>query len=115
VGEVRAPKIGHIAKEILGSYCSDMSCGTKPYLIRFKCSDLGPHLVMAASAEIHGEHLVSLRSDGSLAALFVLEVVESWPEVEPFGASDMRFSIADESYEVFDRSFPPRAVPPENI
>jgi hypothetical protein len=34
-------------------------------------------------AEIHGEHLVFLRSDGSFAALFVLEIVESWPEVEP--------------------------------
>jgi hypothetical protein len=72
---------------------------------------------MAASAEIHGEHLVFLRLDGSLAALslaalFVLEVVESRPEVEPWGASDMRFSIVDESYEVFDRSLPPRAVPP---
>jgi hypothetical protein len=54
----------------------------KTYLIRFKCSHLGPHLVTAASAEIHGEHLVFLRSDGSLAALFVLDIVESWPEVE---------------------------------
>jgi hypothetical protein len=55
----------------------------KTYLVSFKCADLGPHLVIAASAEIHGEHLVFLRSDGSLAALFVLEIVESWPEVEP--------------------------------
>jgi hypothetical protein len=55
----------------------------KPYLIRFKCADLRPYLVIAASAEIHGEHLVFLRSDGSLAALFVLEIVESWLEVEP--------------------------------
>jgi hypothetical protein len=55
----------------------------KTYLIRFKCSHLVPHLVTAAGAEIHGEHLVFLRSDGSLAALFVLEIVESWPEVEP--------------------------------
>jgi hypothetical protein len=54
----------------------------KTYLIRFRSSDLVPHLVMAARAEIYGEHLVFLRSDGSLAALFVLEVVESWPEVE---------------------------------
>jgi hypothetical protein len=39
--------------------------------------------VIAANAEIHGEHLVFLRSDGSLAALFVLEVVGSWSEVDP--------------------------------
>jgi hypothetical protein len=38
--------------------------------------------------EIHGENLVFLRTDGSLAALFVLEVVESWSEVDPKRASD---------------------------
>jgi hypothetical protein len=48
----------------------------KIHLIRFKPSDLSPHVVIAANAEIHGE-LVFLRSDASLAALFVLEVVES--------------------------------------
>jgi hypothetical protein len=52
------------------------------YLVRFKCSHLNPHLVLAASVEIHGEHLVFLRSDGSLAALFVLEIVESWSEAD---------------------------------
>jgi hypothetical protein len=57
----------------------------KTHLIRFKPSDLIPHIVIAANAEIHGEHLVFLRSDGSLAALFVLEVVESWSEVGPSG------------------------------
>lgn len=61
---------------------SRQSMREKTYLIRFRSSDLVPHLVMAARAEIYGEHLVFLRSDGSLAALFVLEVVESWPEVE---------------------------------
>jgi hypothetical protein len=53
----------------------------KTYLIRFKISDLSPHLVIAESAEIHGEHFVFLRSDGTLAALFALEIVESWYEV----------------------------------
>jgi hypothetical protein len=57
----------------------------KTYLIRFKPSDLSPHVVIAANPEIHGEHLVFRRSDGSLAALFVLEVVESWAEVDPSG------------------------------
>jgi hypothetical protein len=54
----------------------------KTHLIRFKPSDLISHIVIAAKAEIYGEHLVFLRSDGSLAALFVLEVVESWSEVD---------------------------------
>jgi hypothetical protein len=54
----------------------------KTYLIQFKKSDLAFHVVIAARAEIHGEHLVFLRSDGCAAALFVLEIVESWSEFE---------------------------------
>jgi hypothetical protein len=49
----------------------------KTHLIRFKKTDLHSHLVIAANAEIHREHLIFMRSDGSLAALFLLEVVES--------------------------------------
>jgi hypothetical protein len=52
------------------------------YLVRFKGGDLVPELVIAERTEFHGEHLVFLRSDGSLAALFVLEIVESWSEVK---------------------------------
>jgi hypothetical protein len=58
----------------------------KVYLIRFKGSDASSHVVIAARAEIHGEHLVFLRSDGNLAALFVLEIVESWSEFELYNA-----------------------------
>jgi hypothetical protein len=54
----------------------------KTYWVKFKESDLGPRLVKADSVEIHGEHLVFLRSDGKLAALFLLEIVESWSEFE---------------------------------
>jgi hypothetical protein len=54
----------------------------KGCLIRFKQSDLTTDLVFASSVEIHGEHLVFLRADGSLAALFFLEAVESWSEFE---------------------------------
>jgi hypothetical protein len=54
----------------------------KAYLIRLKGSDLPFHVVIAASVEIHGEHLVFLRLDGCPAALFVLEIVESWSEIE---------------------------------
>ena len=55
----------------------------KAYLIRFKGPDRAPpDLVIAASFEFHGEHLVFLKSDGTLAALFVLEIVESWSEIQ---------------------------------
>jgi hypothetical protein len=54
----------------------------KGCLIRFKQSNLTTDLVYASSAEIHGEHLVFLHADGSLAALFLLELVESWSETD---------------------------------
>jgi hypothetical protein len=53
----------------------------KSYLIRFQRTDLPPIVVLAASVEFRGEHLVFLRSDGTLAALVVLEIVESWHEI----------------------------------
>ena len=59
----------------------------KLYLIRFKGSELSFHAVIAARAEIHGEHLVFLRSDGKLAALFLLEIIEKWSEFELYSAS----------------------------
>jgi hypothetical protein len=52
------------------------------YLVRFKGADLPPEPVIAETIEFHGEHLAFLRSDGALAALFVLEIVESWSEVK---------------------------------
>ena len=52
------------------------------YLVRFKGADSPRELVKAETIEFHGEHLVFLRSDGSLAALFLLEIVESWSEVK---------------------------------
>jgi hypothetical protein len=52
----------------------------KTYLVRLKPRELGLHVVVAASAEIHGEHIVLLNSDGKLAALFLLEIVENWTE-----------------------------------
>jgi hypothetical protein len=55
----------------------------KTYLVRLKPRELGVHLVVAASAEIHGEHIVLLNSDGKLAALFLLEIVENWTETGP--------------------------------
>jgi hypothetical protein len=58
----------------------------KLYLIRFKGSDISIHVVIAARAEIHEEHLVFLRSDGKLAALFLLEIVVSWSEFKLYDA-----------------------------
>jgi hypothetical protein len=52
------------------------------YLVRYKEAYPPPELVIAEKIEFHGEHLVFLRSDGSLAALFVLEIVEGWSEVK---------------------------------
>jgi hypothetical protein len=54
----------------------------KTYLVRFKQADLHSHLVICVNDEIHGDHLVFLRSDRRLAALFLLEIVESWSEVD---------------------------------
>jgi hypothetical protein len=54
----------------------------KGCLIRFKASRLSTDFVFASKAEIHGEHLVFLHSDGSVAALFCLENVQSWSEIE---------------------------------
>jgi hypothetical protein len=54
----------------------------KTFLIRFKFATyLSPRPVLAARAEIRGEHLVLLNADGKLAAMFLLEIVESWSEV----------------------------------
>jgi hypothetical protein len=55
------------------------------YLVRLKRADLPPELVMAETIAVHGEHLAFLKADGSLAALFVLEIVESWYEVKALG------------------------------
>jgi hypothetical protein len=76
--------LGGSAAENPGEMNPVIPCGIKAtwFLVRFKGSNLNPQFVIAPSVEIHGEHLVFLRSDGNLAALFVLEIVESWPEVD---------------------------------
>ena len=53
----------------------------KTYIVKFKPPALaGVHLVIASTVEIHDEHLVFCDSEGRLAALFLLETVESWSE-----------------------------------
>jgi hypothetical protein len=50
----------------------------KTYLVRFKPRGIGLQTVIAARAEIDGEHIALLDSEGKLAALFLMEIVESW-------------------------------------
>jgi hypothetical protein len=52
------------------------------FLIRFRTPELSPQQVIAAHAQIQGDHLVLLNAQGKLAALFSLDIVESWNEVE---------------------------------
>ena len=51
------------------------------FIIQFKAPDLGAQPVIAARAEVRGEHLLLLNSNGQLAAAFMLENVMSWSEV----------------------------------
>ena len=51
------------------------------FVVRFKSRDLQPQLVSASRVEIQGDHLVFLESHGKLIALFLMEAVESWPEI----------------------------------
>jgi hypothetical protein len=53
----------------------------KTFIVRFKARELSNQLVIAANAEIYADHMVLLNSTGTLAALFLLEVVESWTEL----------------------------------
>jgi hypothetical protein len=50
----------------------------KAYLVRFKPREIGLQIVIAARAEFDGEYIALLDSKGKLAALFLIEMVESW-------------------------------------
>jgi hypothetical protein len=50
----------------------------KSYSVRCKTPENSTQSVVAASCEVHGEQLVFLDSKGELAAIFLLEIVESW-------------------------------------
>jgi hypothetical protein len=60
----------------------------KTYLVRIKPPCWAFQRVVAVSAEIHGDHLVFLTSEGTLAALFMTEIVESW-DLLPASVSEM--------------------------
>jgi hypothetical protein len=42
-------------------------------------------VVIAARAEFHGEYIALLDSTGKLAALFLMEMVESWSVLGSYG------------------------------
>ena len=47
------------------------------FMIRFKPSEIQPHSVIASIAEIHGDHLALVNSNGDLSALFLLDIIKS--------------------------------------
>ena len=53
----------------------------KTYTVMFKRPGTNIQPVIAARAEITGDHLVFLDLDGRLVALFLLEIVQSWNEI----------------------------------
>jgi hypothetical protein len=50
----------------------------KTYLVRLKPPSLALQQAVAAKAEIQEGHLVFINSDGKPAALFLVEIIESW-------------------------------------
>jgi hypothetical protein len=53
----------------------------RTYIVRFKQPEVSAQIFVASRAEIHGDHIVLLNSNGELSALLLLEFVESWNEV----------------------------------
>jgi hypothetical protein len=53
----------------------------KTFLVQLKPRELSIQPVIAMRAQIHADHIVLLDSSGKLAALFLMEVVESWTEL----------------------------------
>jgi hypothetical protein len=50
----------------------------KRYLVSCKTPEIRTQAVVAASCEVYSEHLVLLDAKGELAAMFLLEIVDSW-------------------------------------
>jgi hypothetical protein len=51
----------------------------KTFLVRLRSNAV--QQVRANTVEIHGKHLAFLTENGKLAALFLLDLVESWNEI----------------------------------
>ena len=56
------------------------------YLVALKLPSRAVQHVIAASLEIHGENLVFFNAEGELAAMFLMEIVQSW-NVLPRGSA----------------------------
>ncbi|MGD1069441.1 MAG: hypothetical protein ABSB15_04815 [Bryobacteraceae bacterium] len=52
----------------------------KVYRVRFKPPEKSTQPVIAAAAEVVDDYLVMLKAGGELAAMFAMDVVESWSE-----------------------------------
>jgi hypothetical protein len=48
------------------------------YLVALKPPNQAVQHVIAATVEVHGEHLAFLNAEGKLAALFLMKIVQSW-------------------------------------
>ena len=59
-----------------------MELADETYLVRFKPPQMGVQLVAASRAEIQGDHIALLNSNGQLVALLLLDIVESWVVVK---------------------------------
>jgi hypothetical protein len=53
----------------------------KTYLVCLKPPSLALQQVVAAKTEIYGEHLIFVHANGTLAAVFLMELVQSWNEI----------------------------------
>ena len=70
------PSASFCLQSTLGAYLVAMP--NKSYLLRMRAPSGALQHVTASTVEIHGDHLIFLNSDGKLAALFLMEIVESW-------------------------------------
>lgn len=61
----------------------------KTYIVKFKPPALGAiQVVVASTVKVHDEHLTFCNAKGDLAALFLLEIVQSWSELPDLDRED---------------------------
>ena len=53
----------------------------RTFLIKLKAAELAVRPVIASTIEIQGDQLILTDSEGLVAALFPMDLVESWTEV----------------------------------
>ena len=75
-----------------GCLCRCNPMANKAYIVRFRPPALSvAQPVIASTVEIHDEHLIFCDSEGKLAALFLLKIVESWSGFQMPDPSCRRF------------------------